>query len=504
MREICLSPKTPHISFDRATCHIEKRYRRTMARKCKRCSTDLHTADGHVFCSDCRANKKGDDPCTKGKSCKLCERLSKFFDENPKEAPSSKNKEVPLEASGSSKPSVEDSLASLSSQITGLASKLTSLEHVGLVGRSTTGVSPLDKPQNNSASALNLDLEPSEQDLLADEDWEREPEASYVEMLQAVKSLLKLPDPEVEQLAAPSAFRKKIDTKVNKKQISAFPPDENLDSMWEFRSNLASGKESQGLTKKSPLHVGQFLTYNRLFMQHYLSVPQKTTLKAQKVPESYHNLAREKLPNSVDLPWKQSERDEKSLRETVQVLERLVYFIKAQTELNSRVHGFINDAKLAEVEIENLDAALTAVNMQTRLIDSVETSIEHVLNHVMTNVCNITLARRDTLLKNCKNLSFEDQLMLRNASFTESDLFPNEAINMAENNMLKRSAISKNEPQAQKRQKMEENESYPNFRAQSNFRGRGRGYNQNNYNQSRGSFRGRGRGRGRGRFTRRT
>ena len=63
-----------------------------------------------------------------------------------------------------------------------------------------------------------------------------------------------------------------------------------------------------------------------------------------------------------------------------------------------------------------------------------------VLNQCMTMVCNFTLLHMDAMLRRCAGISFEDQSLIRIASFNDAELFPTEAINKAENNMLKRAS----------------------------------------------------------------
>ena len=45
--------------------------------KCKHYSATLSSGDRHAFREVCRKNKKGDDPCVKGKTCKFCDLLAK-------------------------------------------------------------------------------------------------------------------------------------------------------------------------------------------------------------------------------------------------------------------------------------------------------------------------------------------------------------------------------------------------------------------------------------------
>ena len=132
------------------------------------------------------------------------------------------------------------------------------------------------------------------------------------------------------------------------------------------------------------------------------------------------------------------------MRETILILERLVFYKKAISELNVRIQRFAEDAQLSTSNTkELLDMVLTSNSMQSRIFDTIEFSLETVLNQLMTLTCNMTLAKRDTLLKSCKGLSTEDTLLLRNSSFTDIDLFPHELINQTENNTLKRASAHK-------------------------------------------------------------
>ena len=383
--------------------------------------------------------------------------------------------------------SLEQTLAQLNQSLTALNNRMTTLEEkntssTSLVGSRPTVSSPPDIDQDN----MSITSDHNDEEIDLESKPEEGTDPSYLEMLTAIKSLLKLPDPEIQQVAPPSAFVRRSTSKNTKKQVAAFPPEGEIKSMWDFRHQLASGKNAQGVSQNSPLHLQQFLQYAKTNMGYYTTIPQNSTLKAQKCPESFHNLGRDRVPSFVDMPWKQSEKDERIMREMIQILERVVYFSKAMGELNTRVQGFCEDARITDPNLENVDMAITATQMQARVIDSLDTALETILNQTMSLACNTVLARRDTLLKDCKKLSCEDQLKLRNSNFTDTDLFPTEEINNAENNLLKRSATASAKPSPQpfkKRRYDGDLKTSNSFRGQSSYRGRGRGSNQ----QSRGS-----------------
>ena len=472
-----------------------------MGKRCKRnnCNNELQPSDGHVFCPECRQNKKGDDPCTRGKACKLCDILAKASQETVKKSQKSKDDALldskdGEEPQGSSK--IEDLLATLSSDLKSMSSRLHTLEsHTG----SQAGKQTLHSRQSGANEPEGSDPQDFDLEVIKDEDDSEElgdtpNDPSYIEMLQAVKSVLDLEDPEIAMVTPPSAFKKKANFSNTKRQLSAFPPEKSILEMWGFRQMLASGKNQQG-SNTCPLHTGQFLNFATINMAHYNTVPLQTTLKAQVLPESFHNLTRESTPGAVSTPWKQHEKQERTLREIVQVLERVVHFSRAVAELNTRVKGFCEDAKDPKTgSKEMIDMALTSNTMQARIIESIDSALESVLNNTMTAVCNLSLARRDTLLKQCKGLSPEDSLQLRNCSFTEPDLFPTEVVNTAEDNLLKRGSLRQQGGPAPKKQKFQYEGQSSSFRGQANYSRGGRANNQ----RSRGrSFR---RGRGRSSF----
>ena len=465
-----------------------------MARKCKRekCSTLLPSSDGHLFCEACRELGKGDDPCTKGKHCKICDSLKAREEEKKKKKLEDKllDEPDPAENLMASNSSLEQTLATLSSQLTQLSSRMADIE--GSVKHksnpSTSSTYTVDEEVDRTEDPQSDEEGSAKQDTLPD----RDEDPTLVEVIQAVKSLLELPDCLPDSVQPPSAFYKKQTSKSTKKQLSAFPPEEDILAMWRYRQLQASGKDQAGKNSHSPLHIGQFLPFIRVAVENYLSVPQSSTLKAQQIPDAFQDLTKVKSPSSIEIPFKQFEKNEKAMRETIQILERLVFYKKAISELNARIQGFAEDAQLSSSNTrELLDMVLTSNSMQSRIFDTMEFSLETVLNQLMTLICNMTLAKRDTLLKSCKGLSTEDTLLLRNSSFTDIDLFPHELINQAENNSLKRASAHK--PNATvhppKRQRRDEDYSSSSYK-RSSFRGNS--YNSQGRNRgSRGGFRGR-------------
>ena len=95
---------------------------------------------------------------------------------------------------------------------------------------------------------------------------DREPDTLYVEMLQTIKMLLGIQHPECGDIQPPAAFNKKVSVKPTKKQLSAFPPDEDLSQMWTYRFSKAAGKDVKGNLEHDPLQTGTFLHYQKVNM----------------------------------------------------------------------------------------------------------------------------------------------------------------------------------------------------------------------------------------------
>ena len=412
-----------------------------MAKKCKRdkCSTILPPSELHKFCELCRANSKGDDPCTKGKSCGLCE---KMHEERVLDEPEEQSNKTATGNTGT-KMSMEESLAMLASQMSSLQEQWASFRSEKSDSSKPTKTATATVSSANAANASQVRDEPvpvdGEESPTEDktEFNEREQDPTFVEIVQTVKNLLDIADPTVDDTNPPSAFYKKATFKTAKKQLTAFPPEEDIHSMWSYREEKAAGKDSKGRSTHAPLHPGQFLPYLSVAIENFLAIPQTTTLKPQHIPESFNNLAKERLPGSITIPVKQFDKNERALRETIQILERLVYYKKAISELNARIQGLAEDAlETPEKYKEFIEMIVSSNSMQSKIFDTVEFALETVLNQVMTLTCNLTLAKRDALLKCCPNVSSEDAINLRNSSFTDTDIFPHSLINTAENNTI--------------------------------------------------------------------
>ena len=204
-------------------------------RKCLVCVTDMLPWDNHQACIKCRSEKKGKDKCVSGKDsdCPICAGSLKV----PHKKKSSKSKsfekfddsllDEPTPSKSSqfnpSTPdtSLQDLIKNMSSQLASLTSPFEEFKRKDQPSSSQND-SVLSQEQGMCAPASQSRPEASSGEL-SDEDslpfrkrrrsrspqgegdsHQQELDPSYVEMLNAIRGLLEVP--QVECLVAPSAF----------------------------------------------------------------------------------------------------------------------------------------------------------------------------------------------------------------------------------------------------------------------------------------------------------
>ena len=142
-------------------------------------------------------------------------------------------------------------------------------------------------------------------------------------------------------------------------------------------------------------------------MIYYTTSPQNTPLKAPKLPDSYFNIAKVKsLSASISVPSKQHIIQETVCRENVQILGHVVWFKMAIEELNNRIQELateIRSSKDLDTVKESADLMIKYSQLQASVTSSLEIALDTVLKQNMTLACNMLLARRDSLLKDCSS-----------------------------------------------------------------------------------------------------
>ena len=433
--------------------------------------------DNHQACLKCRNDKKGKDKCvvSKESDCSICagalkiphrkkaskSKSSEKFDDSLLDEPTPSKSSQP----STSKPdsSLQDMIKAMNSQLASQFEEFKRSEKPSACKNSL----PLSQEQGMSAPVSQTRTQPSEGELSDEESslpaskrhrskspqgdadsHSQELDASYVEMLNAITGLLDLEVPQVECLVAPSAFSKKPSKQVVRKQNLALPPVQDIQSMWDYRFRKASGTTVQDKSSSESLSQGQFLAFERPDMIYYTTSPQNTPLKAPKLPDSYFNIARVKsLSNSITVPSKQHIVQETVCRENVQILGHVVWFKMAIEELNNRIQELATEIRGSEdldTVKESADLMIKYSQLQASVTSSLEIALDTVLKQNMTLACNMLLARRDSLLKDCSSkLGPKDLANLRTDHFDQQEVFNSDILSQLEDNMIKRLSIMK-------------------------------------------------------------
>ena len=213
--------------------------------------------------------------------------------------------------------------------------------------------------------------------------------------------------------------------------------------MWDYRFRKASGTTLNDKSSSESLSQGQFLAFERPDMIYYTTFPQDTPLKAPKLPDSYFNIARVKtLSASISVPSKQHIIQETVCRENVQILGHVVWFKMAIEELNNRMQELANEIRSSgdlDTVKESADLIVKYLQLQASVTSSLEIALDTVLKQNMTLTCNMLLARRDSLLKDCSSkLGPKDLANLRTDHFDQQEVFNSDFLSHVDDNMIKR------------------------------------------------------------------
>ena len=216
--------------------------------------------------------------------------------------------------------------------------------------------------------------------------------------------------------------------------------------MWEYRAKKASGNSSERSTDALP--HGSFLPFEKPDMVYYTNSPQETPVCAPKVPDSYFNIAKIKnLPNTIAINSKQVLAQETICRQNVQILGHVVWFKTALEELNGRINTLSEEIRTFDdvSDIREIAILISKYSqMQSSITSSLEIALDTVLKQNMTMACNLLLARRDNLLKDCNTkIGPKDIARLRTESFIHSEVFSSELVSNVEDNLIKRMSILK-------------------------------------------------------------
>ena len=183
-------------------------------------------------------------------------------------------------------------------------------------------------------------------------------------------------------------------------------------------------------------------------MIYYTTSPQDTSLKAAKLSDSYFNIARVKILSAfISVPSKQHIIQETVCRENMQILGHVVWFRMAIEELNNRIQELATEIRSSgdlDTVKESADLIVKYSQLQASVTSSLEIALDTVLKQNVTLACNMLLARRDSLLKDCSSkLGPKDLANLRTDRFDQQEVFNSDILSQVEDNMIKRLSIIK-------------------------------------------------------------
>ena len=177
-------------------------------------------------------------------------------------------------------------------------------------------------------------------------------------------------------------------------------------------------------------------------MIYYTTSPQETALKAPKLPDSYFNITRVKtLSPSISVPSKQHIIQETVCRENVQILGHVVWFKMGIEELNNRIQELASEIRSSgdlDTVRELADLIGKYSQVQASVTSSLQIALDTVLKQTMALACNMHLARRDNLLKDCSSkLGPKDLANLRTDHFNQQEVFNSDILSQVEDNIIK-------------------------------------------------------------------
>ena len=116
-------------------------------------------------------------------------------------------------------------------------------------------------------------------------------------------------------------------------------------------------------------------------------------------------------------------------------------------ELNNRIQELATEIRSSEdldTVKESADLMIKYSQLQASVTSSLEIALDTVLKQNMTLACNMLLARRDSLLKDCNSkLGPKDLASLRTGHFDQQEVFNSDILSQVEDNMIKKLSIMK-------------------------------------------------------------
>ena len=260
---------------------------------------------------------------------------------------------------------------------------------------------------------------------------------------------------ETDSIIAPSVFSQASKLKKSAEVSWTLHPAENMVSLWNFKEYEALGfsKEHDSLktksSRRSPLHRGQFLSFDRPPMKWYNISPQPHAVVAPKLQDAFRNITSSQfqMPSAISTPWKQFTLWKTVNRENINVLNHIFWFNSANCKATEEMEKQFATIRSAENETDfnnALEFVKECLQLQASVNQSLGKALDSLLGSSMTMAANMLLSRRDIYLKNCsKDVTEDDISRVRNAPFTSNEVFPEDTLSEVQRNSIQWSHVNR-------------------------------------------------------------
>ena len=311
----------------------------------------------------------------------------------------------------------------------------------------------------------------------------------------------------MDSLVPPSVFSGRDQVKKSVQQSVALPPAQPLVELWKFKefSALGSNDVDDNDPHHPPMSKGQFFNFPKPQTKFYQVSPQSLIKNITSPPYQ--------TPTAVSTPMKHYLAWETVSRETIQILNHVLWFTsaieKATNEMFTEVDK-LKDSVVQEDIQQSMNFIQNCLHLQSTTMGCIGKALDDVLDTSMTLASNLLLNRRDNFLKLChKDVTDKDIAKLRNASRTKKELFNSKVLSEGKEKCIQWSQINRelvykkqrsdnygscySDSKKDSSQNRYQNAAFQNFRPQSK-QGDQNKRQSSSYNSNRGSSRwGRGR-----------
>ena len=206
-----------------------------MGKKCHFDKASMPSTESQSTCNNCRKDSKDTNGSTNQEISELID--DRLLDEDDEPTLHKSVSKVASTSDSNTQDPVLSMLANVTAELKSLSNRMLIMESGSTsertVNPSVSGANASSaatgRPPSSTSAALGAP--PQDSDILSDPEegedksesiQDKEADTLYVEMLQTIKYLLGIQDPEYGDIQPPAAFNKKVSVKSTKKQLSAF------------------------------------------------------------------------------------------------------------------------------------------------------------------------------------------------------------------------------------------------------------------------------------------